>query len=78
MIVSRYNVQNAGMNFLTSALNVIGYVSQIVISALNVTTGLMMTVNVLSAIRILNTGGAVNLKRPSGRFSCPGGNITFQ
>lgn len=60
MAVSIKNAQNVGMNFLTSARNAIGYVSQIVVSALNVTTALKMTVSVLNATKSLNMIGAVN------------------
>ena len=66
--VSR-NVQNVGTCILTSALNVTGNAKKSVKNALNVTTGLKMNVNVLSATKSASMIGAINfLKRPMGRF----------
>jgi hypothetical protein len=57
--MSTRSVRSVGMNFLTGALDVSGNANQIVISVLNVTTGLMMNVAVLSVTIYLSMIGVL-------------------
>jgi hypothetical protein len=59
VVMSTRSVRSVGMNFLTGALAVSGNANQIVISVLNVTTGLMMNVAVLSVTIYLSMIGVL-------------------